>query len=109
MPEQYVEYPMLRSARDRRRDLVDLLPQFLTRRLQGWDGFQPLLADGKLARPDALLLRAIVMETDPGIGRTEAELRTELFNPYATFNPIFIRKPGSTRRFERSVSGYLDI
>src|SRR5258706_25760 len=60
---------MTASARDRRRDLVDLLPQFLTRRMRGWDGLLPLLSERGLARQDALLLRTIVIETEPGPAR----------------------------------------
>ncbi len=89
---------MTASARDRRRDLVDLLPQFLTRRMRGWDGLLPLLSERGLARQDALLLRTIVMETEPGAAMTEAELRARLFNPYSTVNAIFEALPALVER-----------
>jgi Helix-turn-helix family len=89
---------MTASARDRRRDLVDLLPQFLTRRMRGWDGLQPLLGERGIARPDAVLLRAVVMETEPGAAMTEAELRANLFNPYGTVSPIFEVLPALVER-----------
>jgi hypothetical protein len=76
------------SLTDDRRRLVDLLPQFLKRRRSGFGrgGLQALLEESRLTRPAFFLLRAIVEETDPGVGMTETELRANLFNPYATVN-----------------------
>jgi hypothetical protein len=84
---------MTASARDRRRDLVDMLPQFLQRRMRGWAGLQPLLGERGLTRQEAVLLRALVMETEPGAAMAGAELRARLFNPYSTLNSIFEALP----------------
>jgi hypothetical protein len=76
------------SLADDRCGLVDLLPQFLMRWRSGFGrgGLQLLLEESRLTRPAFFLLRAIVEETDPGVGMTETELRANLFNPYATVN-----------------------
>ena len=77
------------ADQDQRRALVDLLPQFLMRRRRGWGGLSPLLAEARLARPAFFLLRAIYEETDAGGSMSEGELRTSLYNPYATIHPVF--------------------
>jgi hypothetical protein len=94
---------MTTPTHDRRRALVDLFPQFLMRRRQGWAGLQPLLEASQLARPDYFLLRSVVEETDLRVSMSEAELRTNLFNPYATINPIFESLPALVE------GGYLSI
>jgi len=53
---------MTASARDRRRDLVDLLPQFLTRRMRGWAGLLPLLSERGLTRQDAYVLCSLAAD-----------------------------------------------
>jgi hypothetical protein len=70
-----------------RRALVDLLPQYLMRRMRGWAELPSLLEQAGLAGlvgPSRMVLRAVVMETDPGASMSEAELRANLFNPYVT-------------------------
>lgn len=84
---------MTENPHARRRALVDLLPRFLLRRRAGWSGLEDLLAQSGLARPELLLLRAIAMETDQGVGMTDDQLRADLYNPYNTFNPIFESLP----------------
>jgi hypothetical protein len=84
---------MATPVRDRRRELVDLFPQFLRRRRQRWAGLAPLLEASELARPDFFLLRAIVEETDRGVSMSDTGLRASLFNPYGIVNPIFESLP----------------
>ena len=72
---------------DRRRALVALLPQYLMRRMRSWAELPSLLEQAGLAGlvgPSRMVLRAVVMETDPGASISEAELRANLFNPYTT-------------------------
>jgi hypothetical protein len=74
-------------VQDPRRALVDLLPQYLMRRMRGWAELPLILEEAGLAGlvgPGRMVLRAIVMEIDPGASISEAELRANLFNPYAT-------------------------
>jgi hypothetical protein len=81
---------MTASAQNPRRALVDLLPQYLMRRMRGWAEFPSMLEQAGLAGlvgPSRMVLRAVVMETDPGASISEAELRANLFNPYATVHP----------------------
>src|SRR5690242_483994 len=89
-------------TRHPRRELVDLLPRSLSRRPRGWGGIPPLLGEARLARPQAALLRAIVIESDPAARMPEAELRDSLFNPYASVHPFIELLPGLVER------GYLE-
>jgi DNA-binding MarR family transcriptional regulator len=93
---------MAQSVPEPHRALVDLLPQYLTRRMKRWDGRQPLLDEAGLAGPEAVLLRAMVMETGPGAAMSEAELRANLFNPYNTVHSFVDALPALVER------GYLD-
>jgi hypothetical protein len=99
---------MAQSVPDQRRELVDLFPQYLTRRMKRWDGLQPFLDEAALARPEAALLRAIVMETDPGAGMSEGELRARLFNPYNTMHSFVESLPALVDRgcLDRSGDSY---
>ena len=54
---------------------------------------QDILQLSDLERPQFFLLRAIVEETDPGEQLSRQEMESRLFNPYATFNPIFDALP----------------
>ena len=75
------------------RDLVSLFPQFLTVRRRKWAGLQDILQASGLERPQFFLLKAIVEETNPGEQLSRQQLESRLFNPYATFNPIFDALP----------------
>jgi hypothetical protein len=55
---------MTAPAQDSRRALVDLPPQYLTRRMRGWIELQSTLDEAGLVGPGRMVLRAIVMETD---------------------------------------------
>jgi hypothetical protein len=77
---------MTLSAPNSRRALVELLPQYLMRRMRGWTEVQSIMEEVGLVGPGRMVLRAIVMETDPGASISEAELRANLFNPYATIH-----------------------
>ncbi|HEY8291634.1 MAG TPA: hypothetical protein VIG44_04060, partial [Thermomicrobiales bacterium] len=81
-----------------RRAIVDLLPQFLTRALRGWDGLAPLLAVAGVARLTYFLLRALVQERDAGDGITREEMLADLFNPYSTMRPILAALPALVER-----------
>src|SRR5262245_5825664 len=77
---------MTSPAHNSRRALVDLLPQYLMRRLRGWTQFPSILKEAGLAGlvgPSRMVLRAIALETEPGGGRAEAELGANLCSPYA--------------------------
>jgi hypothetical protein len=83
---------------DNRRAIIDLLPQFLTRALRGWEGLPPLLAAAGVARPAYFLLRALVQERDAGDGMMREEMRADLFNPYSTIRPILDVLPALVER-----------
>jgi hypothetical protein len=94
---------MTAFARETRRALVDLLPQYLTRRMRGWAELQSILDEADLVGPGRVVLRAIVMETDPGASMSEDELRANLFNPYATLHSYLEALPALVKR------GYLAL
>jgi hypothetical protein len=75
---------MILPAPNPRRALVDLFPRYLMRRMRGWAELRLVLEQAGLSVPGRVVLRAIVMETDSGASISEAELRANLFNPYAT-------------------------
>lgn len=83
----------METPTDARRAFVALLPQFLRTWSRGWGGLRPLLAEIGLSPPQFSLLRALVMETDPGAGMTEDDLRANLGNPYATLRPELAHLP----------------
>ncbi len=83
---------------DPRRALVELLPQYLIRRMRGWTELQSTLDAAGLVGPGRLVLRAIVMETNPGVGMSMAELRANLFNPYATVHAHLEALPALVER-----------
>lgn len=83
----------METPTDARRELVDLLPRFLQAWLRGWGGLHPLLAEIGIAPPQFFLLRALIMEADPGTGLTEDAMRADLGNPYATLRPELAHLP----------------
>lgn len=70
------------------RDLVPLFPRFLKCQPFGWKGTHHIHTSG-LEHPALILLRDLVRETDPGEMLSRQEMESRLFNPYATFNPIY--------------------
>jgi hypothetical protein len=90
---------------DPRRVLVDLLPHYLMRRMRGWTEVQSIMEEAGLVGPGRMVLRAIVMETDPGAGLSEAELRANLFNPYATIHSHLDALPALIERGYVTVDG----
>jgi hypothetical protein len=74
---------------DPRRALVDQFPRYLTRRMRGWSGARELMETAGIAPPQGALLRAIVMEAEPGTSMSVDELRANLFNPYSTVH-VFV-------------------
>jgi hypothetical protein len=89
---------------DPRRSLVDLIPQYLMRRMRGWTELPSILDETGLG-PNRALLRALVTETDPGASMSEAELRANLFNPYATIHSYLESLPVLVERGYLSVEG----
>ena len=99
---------MTAPAQDPRRALVALLPQYLMRRMRGWAELPSLMEEAGLAGlvgPGRMVLRAVVMETDPGASMSEAELRANLFNPYATVHSHLEALPVLVERGYLAVDG----
>jgi hypothetical protein len=99
------EVAMTASAQDRRRALVDLIPQYLARRMRGWTDLRSILEQIGLVGQGRMVLRAIVMEADAGVGMTEAELRANLFNPYSTIHSYLESLPALVERGYLAVDG----
>lgn len=75
------------------RALVSALPQFLRAWSRGWVGIRPLLVEAGLEPPQFFLLRALIQESDPGAGMTEAAMIAHLGNPYTILRPELAALP----------------
>jgi hypothetical protein len=73
--------------------------------MRGWTELQPILQTNGLVGPGRVLLRAIVMESDPGASMSEAELRANLFNPYATVHAYLEALPALVERDYLALDG----
>lgn len=85
-------------------DLVPLLPRFLHLQPFGWKG-TPLMRQSGLPLPVLLLLRDLVVETDPGEMLSKEEMESRMFNPYSTFHPFFDNVPSLVEEGYLSQSG----
>ena len=88
----------------RSHELVSLLPRFLHLQPFGWKGSPDLLESG-LPLAALLLLRSLVLETDPGEMLSRQEMESQVFNPYSTLHPILDHLPSLLEKGYLSHSG----